>query len=83
MYMNIKVNLFFYCMYLNGQKYKLYVKRYCPLFHLVNFLHYSNTNNLNIIEYNGEVTNFLNIPSNSPYLQNRDEIEIITIVGGG
>lgn len=79
----MKLNLFSHCIYLNGQKYRLYVKRYCTLFHIMNFLHYSNTNNLNIIEYNGKVNNFLNISSNFPYLQNWDEIEIITIVGGG
>ena len=83
--MNIKLSLFLYCIYINinGQKYRFYVKKYCTLFHLINFLHYHNTSNLNIIEYNSEVTNLLSISRNYPYLQNRDEVEIIAIVGGG
>ena len=81
--MNTKLSIFFYCIYVNGQEYQLYVKKYCTLFYLMNFLHSSSTTNLNIIEYNGEVTNFLNISSNYSYLQNKDQIEIITLVGGG
>ena len=81
--MNTKLNLFVYCIYINGQQYRIYAKKYCPLFNLINFLYYSHPTNLNIIEYNGDVISFLNILSSSLYLQNKDEIEIITIVGGG
>ena len=81
--MNTKLNLFFYSIYVNGQKYRLYVKKYSTLINLINFLQYLSIANLNIIEHNGQITNLLKNTSNNLYIQNNDEIEIITVVGGG
>ena len=85
--MNEKLNVFFYVIFINGHKYNLYAKKYSNLANLINFLHLFNPETLPIIEYNGRITNKINLKDQSaepsPYLKDNDKIEIITIVGGG
>ena len=75
----MKVKFFLLSLSLNGLKYKIYMNKPLQIFDLLEFFNYQKE--LVIIEYNGKVYNDLN--DNSKYLQHKDRIEIITIVGGG
>ena len=75
----MKIKFFLLSLSLNGLKYKIYMNKPLQIFDLLEFLNYQKE--LVIIEYNGKVYNDLN--DNSKYLQHKDRIEIITIVGGG
>lgn len=69
----------FKCFFLlNGQKYKIYSSKFIKISEILNFLSYRNK--LIIIEYNGKISSNL---SENHYLKNKDQLEIITIVGGG
>ena len=75
----MKINLFFLSLSLNGLKYKIYMSKPSQIFDLLEFLNHKKE--LIIIECNGKIYNNLN--SSTRYLQQKDKIEIITIVGGG
>ena len=75
----MKINLFLLSLSLNGLKYKIYMNRPSQIFDLLEFLNHQKE--LVIIEYNGKIYNNLN--NRTKYLQHKDRIEIITIVGGG
>lgn len=75
----MKINFFLLSLSINGLKYKIYMNRPSQIFDLLEFLNHKKE--LVIIEYNGKIYNNLN--SRTRYLQQKDRIEIITIVGGG
>lgn len=75
----MKINFFFVSLSLNGLKYKIYMNRPSQIFDLLEFLNHQKE--LVIIEYNGKIYN--NSNNQTKYLQDKDKIEIITIVGGG
>ena len=69
----------FKCFFLlNGQKYKIYSSKFITISEIVNYFNYQNKSI--IIEHNGKI--FSNLIENS-YLKTKDQLEIITIVGGG
>jgi thiamine biosynthesis protein ThiS len=69
----IQINQFL----LNGQKY--YTNRPINLLNLVNYFNYDNS--LLVIEYNNLICNKKNL--RKIYINDKDKIEILTIVGGG
>lgn len=75
----MKINFFLLSLSLNGLKYKIYMKKPSQIFDLLDF--FNHQKELVIIEYNGKIYNNLN--NRIQYLQQKDRIEIITIVGGG
>ena len=75
----MKINFFLLSLSLNGLKYKIYMNRPSQIFDLLEF--FNHQKELVIIEYNGKIYNNLN--NKTKYLQHKDRIEIITIVGGG
>ena len=75
----MKINFFLLSLSLNGLKYKIYMNKPSQIFDLLEFLNHKKE--LVIIEYNGKIYNNLN--NRTRYLQQKDRIEIITIVGGG
>nr|YP_009730868.1 hypothetical protein Coka_140 [Cladosiphon okamuranus]QAY81104.1 hypothetical protein Coka_140 [Cladosiphon okamuranus] len=75
----MKIKFFLLSLSLNGFRYKIYMNRPLQIFDLLQFLSYQKE--LVIIEYNGKIYN--NFNNQIKYLQHKDRIEIITIVGGG
>jgi thiamine biosynthesis protein ThiS len=69
----IQINVFL----LNGQKY--YTNQHINLLNLVNYFNYNNS--LSVVEYNNLICNKKNL--RKIYIQDKDKIEIVTIVGGG
>jgi thiamine biosynthesis protein ThiS len=69
----IQVNQFL----LNGQRY--YTNQPINLLNLVNYFNYNNS--LLVVEYNNLICNKKNL--RKIYIQDKDKIEIVTIVGGG
>jgi thiamine biosynthesis protein ThiS len=69
----IQINQFL----LNGQKY--YTNQPINLLNLVNYFNYNNS--LLVVEYNNLICNKKNF--RKIYIQDKDKIEIVTIVGGG
>jgi thiamine biosynthesis protein ThiS len=69
----IQINQFL----LNGQKY--YTNRPINLLNLVNYFNYNNS--ILVIEYNNLICNKKNL--RKIYINDKDKIEILTIVGGG
>jgi thiamine biosynthesis protein ThiS len=69
----IQINQFL----LNGQKY--YTNQPINLLNLVNYFNYNNS--LLVVEYNNLICNKKNL--RKIYIQDKDKIEIVTIVGGG
>ena len=69
----IQINQFL----LNGQKY--YTNQHINLLNLVNYFNYNNS--LLVVEYNNLICNKKNLKK--IYIQDKDKIEIVTIVGGG
>ncbi|MDC7242781.1 MAG: sulfur carrier protein ThiS [Sphaerochaetaceae bacterium] len=76
--MTMKIKVFTYSIFINGQKYKIYTKTYCTLQNTINYLDY--TKELNIIEINGQIYPELR---KDLYLKDKDRLELITVVGGG
>jgi thiamine biosynthesis protein ThiS len=62
---------------LNGQRY--YTNQHINLLNLVNYFNYNNS--LSVVEYNNLICNKKNL--RKIYIQEKDKIEIVTIVGGG
>ncbi len=62
---------------LNGEKY--YIKKDITILDLLNYFNYEN--NLLVLEYNKSVCN--EMYWKEIFIQDKDQIEIITIVGGG
>lgn len=79
----MKLKVFFYSIFINGYKYKVYTKQHSTLLNFIKFLQYQNGKNLSILEYNGQIINFINEKKVSYFIKNNDQIEVITIVGGG
>lgn len=73
------INFFLLSLSLNGLKYKIYMNKASQITDLLEFI--SHQKELVIIEYNGKIYN--NSNNRIRYLQQKDKIEIITIVGGG
>jgi thiamine biosynthesis protein ThiS len=72
--MNFTIQVF-----INGKKYNLKIKKYITLHQIVNLLYGRNTGI--VIEYNKKITKkdmWKHI-----YINSNDNIEILTIVGGG
>jgi thiamine biosynthesis protein ThiS len=69
----IQVNQFL----LNGQRY--YTNQPINLLNLVNYFNYNNS--LLVVEYNNLICNKKNL--RKIYINDKDKIEIVTIVGGG
>lgn len=78
MTINIKVKIFSYTIFLNGKAYKIYTKTYCNLNSIINYLNYKQE--LSILEINGQIHNEI---KKNFYLKNKDQLELITVVGGG
>nr|YP_011006247.1 hypothetical protein V2485_pgp006 [Dictyotopsis propagulifera]WAM63251.1 hypothetical protein [Dictyotopsis propagulifera] len=76
------MKVFFYSIVLSGETYKIYTKSCLTLSDMITFFNYGNQ--LNILEFNGQIYTKLNKQKiHQKYLQNKDQLEIITIVGGG
>lgn len=75
----MKITFYLLSLSLNGLEYKIYMNRSSQIFDLLEFLNHKKE--LVIIEYNGKIYN--NSDNGTKYLQHKDKIEIITIVGGG
>lgn len=79
----LKLKVFYYDIFLNGQKYKIYSSKYINVLNITNFLNYQSQRP--ILEHNGQIYNeFLRYEKVSHvFIKNKDHLEIITIVGGG
>ena len=77
----MKINFFSLDLSVNGLKYKIYMNQPSQIFDLLEFFNYQKE--LVIIEYNGKIYNNLGLYNDQSYLKQNDNIEIITIVGGG
>ena len=77
----MKINFFFLSLSVNGLRYKIYMNQPSQVFDLLEFFNYQKE--LVIIEYNGKIYNNLDFYNKYSYLKQKDNIEIITIVGGG
>nr|YP_011007654.1 hypothetical protein V2497_pgp006 [Syringoderma abyssicola]WAM65083.1 hypothetical protein [Syringoderma abyssicola] len=75
----MKLKFFSSCIYLNGQKYKIFTNKPFSILDIIKFYNYQNQ--IIIIEHNKQIYNNLN--KNSIQINNLDNLEIITIVGGG
>lgn len=78
MAINIKVKIFSYSIFLNGKAYKIYTRTYCNPHNIINYLNYKQE--LSILEINGQIFNEV---KKNFYLKNKDQLELITVVGGG
>lgn len=75
----MKTKVFLISFFFNGELYSLQTYKLFNLKDLIKFFNYKE--NLVVLEYNGKITN----PKNwsNIYLKNQDQLEILTIVGGG
>lgn len=75
----MKTKVFLISFFFNGELYHLQTYKIFTLKDLIKFFSYQE--NLVVLEYNGKILN----PKLWPYkkLQNHDQLEIVTIVGGG
>lgn len=77
----MKINFFRLSLSVNGLTYKIYLSKPSQIFDLLEF--FNHQKELVIIEYNGKIYNNLELHNRLSYLKQKDNIEIITIVGGG
>ena len=77
----MKINFFLLSLSVNGLRYKIYMNKPSQIFDLLEF--FNHQKELVIIEYNGRIYNNLELSNKNLYLKQKDNIEIITIVGGG
>nr|YP_009505284.1 hypothetical protein Petal_139 [Endarachne binghamiae]AXC47239.1 hypothetical protein Petal_139 [Endarachne binghamiae] len=77
----MKINFFCLSLSVNGLTYKIYLSKPSQIFDLLEF--FNHQKELVIIEYNGKIYNNLELHNRLSYLKQKDNIEIITIVGGG
>nr|YP_009736339.1 hypothetical protein SlomFM_140 [Scytosiphon promiscuus]QDM58426.1 hypothetical protein SlomFM_140 [Scytosiphon promiscuus]QDM58569.1 hypothetical protein SlomM_140 [Scytosiphon promiscuus]QTW91548.1 hypothetical protein [Scytosiphon lomentaria]WAM64663.1 hypothetical protein [Scytosiphon lomentaria] len=77
----MKINFFLLSLSVNGLTYKVYLNKPSQIFDLLEF--FNHQKELVIIEYNGKIYNNLELHNRLSYLKKKDNIEIITIVGGG
>nr|YP_009694367.1 hypothetical protein Scana_140 [Hapterophycus canaliculatus]AXU40783.1 hypothetical protein Scana_140 [Hapterophycus canaliculatus] len=77
----MKIKFFLLSLSVNGLRYKIYMNKPSQIFDLLEF--FNRQKELVIIEYNGKIYNDLELHNRLSYLKQRDNIEIITIVGGG
>nr|YP_010922947.1 hypothetical protein Ycf40 [Colpomenia sinuosa]WJZ45263.1 hypothetical protein Ycf40 [Colpomenia sinuosa] len=77
----MKINFFSVSLSVNGLTYKIYMTQPSQIFDLLEFFNYQKE--LIIIEYNGRIYNNLELYNKHSYLKQKDNIEVITIVGGG
>jgi len=63
--------------FLNGEKY--YIKQSINIFDLLRYFNYSDT--ILVLEYNRSICN--KIKWKDTFIKDQDQIEIVTIVGGG
>lgn len=76
------MKVFSFKLILNGQPYRVYSKTYFNNFTFLEYLNYSS--DVTIIEYNGQIfPNLFPRPFHKDYIQNKDQLELITVVGGG
>jgi thiamine biosynthesis protein ThiS len=75
----MKLNSYSLILQFNGHTFILDIYKICTLFDIVKFFGYKK--NLIVVEYNGEICNFTKWPLIN--LKVNDQIEIVTIVGGG
>ena len=76
--MAVKKKTFLISLYLNGERYKIFTSEPLQLVDLLEFFSYQKE--LVIIEHNGKITSLL---KSTKLIKQDDDIEVITIVGGG